>query len=48
MVSGMQGKTTQEELVSVYNSIEKFKVDYLKLNGNITRNTMYAKVQQRQ
>ena len=48
MVSGMQGKTTQAELVSVYNSIEKFKVDYLKLNGNITRNTMYVKVQQRQ
>jgi hypothetical protein len=48
MISGMQGKTTQAELVSVYNSIEKFKIDYLKLNGDITRNDMNDKVVQRQ
>ncbi len=41
MISGMNGKTTQAEIVAVYNSIEKFKIDYLKINGNVTRAVMY-------
>lgn len=33
----MQNCTTQPTLVAAYNQVDKFKVDYLKLNGLHTR-----------
>lgn len=37
MASGMSGKVTQADLVAEFNKVEKFKIDYLKINGDVTR-----------
>ena len=48
MIAGMEGKTTQPELVVEFDKVERFKIDYLKLNGHLTRKDMYSKLQVRQ
>lgn len=48
MISGMNGKTTQPQLVVEYNKVEKFKIDYLKINGDKTRKQMYSKAKDRE
>jgi len=47
MIAGMEGKTTQPELVVEFDKVERFKIDYLKLNGHLTRKDMYSKLQVR-
>jgi hypothetical protein len=37
MVENMENCTTQQELVEAYNKVDAYKIDYLKLNGRISR-----------